>query len=207
MDKTTLIEIIKHPNTTTLLRSYFQQASDRESDVLSLLHSSDSILRRDLPSIFQVALQRPLEVMEIVAIQKCFNLDTQAVMTWAEFSSSLSLLTELLTNPSAAAPKLFKSSSNASYFATSSIRKSSMKGHKFMNNSIQKQQQTAVFPQTTNQEIGWCIASSFSSNNNGTTTSRGNRSERKKHFPIKESDITKGGEGRSLATFYGPFLA
>ena len=155
--------------------------------------------------------------MEIIAIQKCFNLDTQAVMTWAEFSSGLSLLTELLTNPSAAAPKLMNSCRTATYLATSKTKniKRSVKGGVYVNSSIQKQQQTALFPQTSNQEIGWCIAASSSStssssnndnsNNNSTTIMSG--SSKKKHFPIKGSDITKGGEGRSLATFYGPFLA
>jgi hypothetical protein len=152
--------------------------------------------------------------MEIVAMQKCFNLDTQAVITWAEFSSGLSLLTELLTNPCAAAPKLMNLGRTANYFATSAAKniKSSIKGGVYVNSSIQKQQQTALFPQTSNQEIGWCIASSSSfssnndnSNNNSTTTMPG--SGKKRHFPIKGSDITKGGEGRSLATFYGPFLA
>jgi hypothetical protein len=66
---------------------------------------------------------------------------------------------------------------------------------------LSQAKETSACPPTTSSEIGRYVASGTA--NNEEAQGVGGR----KYLPIRGTDITRGGEGRSLATYYGEALA
>lgn len=66
---------------------------------------------------------------------------------------------------------------------------------------LSQAKEPSTCPPTTSSEIGRYVAIGMA--NDGEAQGVGD----KKYLPIRGTDITRGGEGRSLATYYGEALA
>ena len=120
---------------------------------------------------------------------QCFALDVSALISWQEFESSLTKMEERW-KVQAVGPQRPFTNSRARLLAA---RKKGM----ISVDSGRDASSASCLPMTSSQEIGWGHAAAAAAG-------LGDLQER--HAPLKGSDVTAGGEGTSLSTYYGPAL-
>lgn len=174
-------------SSSLLSPSALRSATERPKPYRKLqVSGADSfMLRKDIVYTLETALGRAVEGMELVAILRCFDCETEVTVGLKEFMASATRLRELLTMPCAFALKSKRRPSEI--FPMNPLRSPQKEVPSFLENTM---------PRTANQEIGWHAAIQGPS-----------PSSRRKHYPLKGSDVTKGNEGRSLKTFYPLGLA
>ncbi|KAL4440472.1 hypothetical protein ABPG75_003473 [Micractinium tetrahymenae] len=173
------------------LRAAFEECSaDREARV-SLdklqLPVGEHILREDVPSMVARAARREaLTGPELAALLKCFLLDVSATMGWPEFQRSWEALRALASSGSSAPGAVGRGRGRAAAAAAVAVRQVAV---------------PSCAPRTAQQEIGFWHGAAPSlpkqrCEEPGST-----------YRPLAGSDITRGGQGASAASYYGMYLS
>jgi hypothetical protein len=156
------------------------------------------IFRQHILKCLEKTLKRPLEAKELVLVGQCFCLDASSLISWQEFSASLLKMEEMKSQNSDMYPKRPFTNSRARLLAAR--KKGLLAGSAAADGTSDG---ASLIPRTSSQEIGWGHAAAltarvFSAQEKG----KGSR----QHVALKGSDITAGGEGTSLSSYYGPSL-
>ncbi|KAI3431363.1 hypothetical protein D9Q98_004420 [Chlorella vulgaris] len=166
----------------------FQQASQGAREALASisLPVGQHILREDVPAVLHQAAGRDPCKDDIAALLRCFVLDSCATCSWPEFERSWQALQQLGTA---------QASGTSPSQSASTRRASAAVGPR-----AQTQAPVASQPATTQQEVGWHHAAA--------PVERRQRSEEPatRYLPLRGSDVTRGNEGRSPATYFGMYL-
>ena len=139
------------------------------------------IFREDIGKCLEKAAGRALIQSELALVPQCFALDVSALISWQEFESSLTKMEERW-KVQAVGPQRPFTNSRARLLAA---RKKGMI-------SVDSGRDEGMPPCSDTP----CAAAA--------AAGLGDLQER--HAPLKGSDVTAGGEGTSLSTYYGPAL-
>jgi hypothetical protein len=150
------------------------------------LERGAQILREDALVVLERALGRPLALEELVAAESTFALDAGAVLGRAEFEAALGAAGAALARGGAAAP------APASPATRSLARLLAMRRRGL----APAAPPAGAAPRTSAAEVGWRAAAAPP----GSMTALGRRA------PLRGTDVTRGGEGHSLASYFGPEL-
>lgn len=147
------------------------------------------IFREDIVKCLEKAAGRSLDQSELALVVGCFALDVSALISWQEFESAL-LKMEERWKTQGVGPKRPFTNSRARLLAARKKGLLIPGGHGASSAN-------AGLPTTSSQEIGWGHAAAAAA---------GMHDLKERHAPLKGSDVTAGGEGTSLSSYYGPAL-
>ena len=185
------LKVSPTPEATTSF-AYFSSLAARDAPELRI-KVPHHIFRQDIVKCLEKTTGRRLEAQELVLVGQCFSLDASSLISWQEFEASLLKLEEMKTQSGTIYPKRQFTNSRERLMAA---RKKGLLASSTAAGST-------AFPLTSSQEIGWghapALAAGVFDHNKckGKTTARA---------ALKGSDITAGGEGTSLSSYYGPSL-
>ncbi|KAG7670399.1 hypothetical protein Ndes2526B_g00152 [Nannochloris sp. 'desiccata'] len=174
--------------------AHFSSLAARDAPELHI-NVPHHILRQDIVKCVEKTLRRPLEAKELAMFAQCFCLDASSLISWQEFSASLLKMEEMKIQNGVIYPKRTLFNSRARLLAA---RKKGL-----LAASSGTPDAASSIPLTSSQEIGWghgpaLAARVFSAQEQVKGT--------RQRAALKGSDVTAGGEGTSLASYYGPSL-
>jgi len=157
------------------------------------------IFRKHIIKCLEKTLRRPLEAKELALVGHCFCLDASSLISWQEYSASLLKMEEMKSQNGDMHRKRPFTNSRARLLAAR--KKGLLAGSAAAVSG--KPDGASLIPLTSSQEIGWGHAPAlaarwFSAQEQGKAA--------RQRAALKGSDITAGGEGTSLASYYGPDL-
>ena len=142
---------------------------------------------------------RALDISELAAVHRCFCLDGPALISWQEFETSSLKMEEMVKTV-----YQFTIGGGQRPFTNSRARllaarkKGLVPGTTTRSTTISSTtiSSTTAIPVTSSQEIGWGHSAATVA---GLT--------QHSFMPLKGSDVTKGGQGTNLASYFGEALA
>lgn len=175
-----------------LLHAFRECSEEARGDLSQLqLPIGEHILREDISEVLSRALGRQLSGGELSALLKCFLLDVSATIGWPEFERSWAALQALVSGAGSAQAARGGALAAGGQRARAAAAVAASRQHAI----------TASEPRTAQAEIGWQHAAA-------PVVSR-ERCEApgSRYVPLRGSDVTKGGQGSSAATYFGMYLS
>lgn len=162
------------------------------------------ILREDIPAVLASAAGRQPTGRDLAAVLRCFVLDVSAAISWSEFERSWRLLQRGGSVQAATGragtrgfmgrrANMVASEGSAALATKASHSTCSCEAEPFVAGTAEASDTHALQLQTTQQEIGW------------------HHTAAPMHPPACRStrgtDVTRGGQGSSLKTYFGMHLS
>jgi hypothetical protein len=172
--------------------AHFSSLAAQDAPELRTKAPNTHIFRKDIVKCVEKYTGRRLEIKELILVNKSFCLDASTLISWEEFKGSLLKMEEIKSRNGVTRPF---TNSRARLLAA---RKKGLLPGPGAADSSSKSGNTDVL-RTSSQEIGLGHATAL------VTTQEQGKGARPR-AALKGSDITAGGEGSSLQSYYGASL-
>ncbi|PRW39350.1 GTPase Era [Chlorella sorokiniana] len=161
----------------------FQDLSSEAADTLEALKlvPGEHVLHEDVPEVLSRASGRPLSGADAAAVLRCFTLDAGAAMSSAEFWASWRALQQLGARAAAG-----QAAGSPASRKTGALQ--------------QPEAPATTQPATAAAEMGWLHAAVPLPPRQRCDEAGG------RYLPLRTTDVTKGGEGRSTTNQFGMYL-